>query len=175
VLLGQTDVPLSEEGIRQAAELGRRLAGERIDRVVSSGLRRALETAQRIAASLDLSVEIEERLNEITYGSWDGLSWEQIVQQDPAAANQKQRDWWAVTPAGGETARDFLDRVWGAWESILAHPSRRTVIVAHQGVNAVVSELSRVARQADKRGVDWERISRFEQSAGTFQEIELSG
>jgi broad specificity phosphatase PhoE len=175
VLLGQKDVSLSEEGRRQAIELGRQLEPEHIDRIISSSLKRALETAQLIASSLGLSVEIEERLNEISYGEWDGLTWEQIMQQDPAAANQKQRDWWAVTPAGGETAREFLDRVREAWESILAHPSRRTVIVAHQGVNAVVSELSRTLKQPGEGGVDWQRISGFEQSAGTFREIDLAG
>ena len=150
VLLGQYDASLSAEGRGQAQALADRLVHSRIERVVSSGLQRAVQTAEAIAERLGIELEQDARLNEISYGSWDGLSWEEINRGDPLTARRKLDDWWSVTPAGGEAQADFYERVLRAWEAIRDHPARATVVVAHCAVNAVLIELARrseVARQ----------------------------
>ena len=153
VLLGQYDTPLSAAGRRQAQTLADRLTHSGIERVVSSGLQRAVQTAEAIAERLSVGLEQDVRLNEISYGSWDGLSWEEINRGDPLPARRKLDDWWSVTPAGGEAQADFYQRVLRAWESIRDHPARVTVVVAHCAVNAVLIELagrSEVAQQGTR-------------------------
>ena len=53
---GISDISLSEEGLRQAEALGQRLAGEKIDAVYSSDLKRAVQTARTIASGRDLEI-----------------------------------------------------------------------------------------------------------------------
>ena len=116
-LLGQSDVDLTAEGIAQAEELAGRLSG--VERVVSSDLRRAARTAERIAVRAGVVVELDARLREISYGAWDGRPWEP-----------------GVEPV--ESFEAFQARVGEAWQDICASTARVTVMVAHQGVNAVI-------------------------------------
>ena len=138
-LLGQFDAPLTAEGFVQAQALAAQLAGCGAERLVSSDLRRAVQTATVLAARLDLSLETEPRLREISYGPWDGLTWAEIERLDPTGASRKLADWTSWTPPGGEPFEAFLARVRGARVSLAAAPARLTVVVAHRGVNAVLS------------------------------------
>ena len=67
---GRTDVPLEEEGRRQAAEVGERLAGHRFARVLVSPLARARETCA--LAGFARSAEVCEDLLEWDYGAYEG-------------------------------------------------------------------------------------------------------
>jgi broad specificity phosphatase PhoE len=168
VLLGQFDAALSDKGRGQALETARQLAGERIERVVSSTLQRARETARVLAERFGIGAEADSGLNEISYGCWDGLPWDQIERLYPRIAREKADDWWSATPPGGESAADFARRVERVWKSLLAHPARATVVVAHEAVNAVLLELARRQGGGDNREwqPDWRRISSFKQEPG---------
>lgn len=173
VLLGQFDAALSGEGSQQAQAVASELAAKGIERIVSSTLARAKETAAGIARRLSLQVETDERLNEISYGHWDGMRWEQIEQADPITAGKKLNDWWSATPSGGEPPADFVRRVKQAWLSLLDNPARTTVVVAHEAVNAVLVELSRQQPDCDNEiwQPDWKRISSFRQQPGAYHEM----
>jgi broad specificity phosphatase PhoE len=138
-LLGQCDVPLTTEGLAQAQALAAELAACGADRLVSSDLQRALQTATALAARLDLPLETDPRLREISYGSWDGLTWTEIECLDPTGAPRKLADWTSWTPPGGEPFDAFIARVRDARASLAASPARFTIVVAHRGVNAVLS------------------------------------
>ena len=170
ILLGQFDAALSAEGRQQAREIAQQLVSERIERVVSSALRRARETAEVLAECFRISAEADAALNEISYGRWDGLRWDQIERLDPQTARHKTADWWSATPAGGESAEEFARRVQQAWKSLLVHPAAATVIVAHEAVNAVLLDLA--GRQAggdnNEWQPDWRRISSFKQEPGSY-------
>jgi alpha-ribazole phosphatase len=170
VLLGQCDAALSAEGRQQAREMAQQLANQRIVRVVSSALLRARETAGFLAERLAISAATDGGLNEISYGWWDGLRWDQIEQLDPQTARQKVENWWSATPAGGESASGFARRVEQAWKSLLVHPARATVVVAHEAVNAVLLDLARQQVGGDNREwqPDWGGISNFKQDPGAY-------
>jgi len=158
-LLGQSDPPLIAAGMAQAQALAARFQNCGAERLISSPLRRSLETAGYIAASLRLPVEVEAQLAEITYGEWDGRYWEEIQKTDPDAAGRKLTDWNGFTPPGGESWGVFLARVEAAWESLRAAPARVTIVVAHRGVNAVLA--------AAASGRHWEELAGFEQDCGS--------
>ncbi len=72
LLLGRNDPELTDQGRAQAERLARTLADREIERVLTSPLRRARDTASPIAAACDAPVDVDERLIEIDYGEWEG-------------------------------------------------------------------------------------------------------
>lgn len=169
-LLGAADPPLTAEGRAESAELGRRLRGESIGRIVSSDLCRARQTAAIIAAELGLAVEVDPRLNEISYGAWDGLTWAEIESRFPEAAARKLSDWFRFTPEGAEPFADFFERVKHAWNSLAGTGPARTAIVAHRTVNAVLLAIASdpALSAGDLQGPAGERIYQFEQPHASF-------
>ena len=69
---GQSDIPLSELGHRQSEAAAEALAGASVDALYSSPLRRALETAQPIAARSNVPIATDPRLMEIDAGVFQG-------------------------------------------------------------------------------------------------------
>jgi len=180
VLLGQADPGLSENGLRQAAELAEAWRALQIERLVSSNLRRARETAMVVGRALGLDVELDVRLNEITYGSWDGRAWADIEAADPVTARRKIEDWWSATPDGGETGEAFYARVEEVWHSLRSRPERVIATVTHTAVNAVLLDLARRygGLAGDRAGdssaaPDWRGIQTFTQEPGSFRSIEV--
>lgn len=170
-LLGQCDVPLTAEGLAQARLLAATFATCGVERVLSSNLRRAIQTAECIAAGLGILVEIDDRLNEISYGDWDGRPWQEIEKADPEAARRKLQDWWTSTPPGGELFAEFLARVNAAWLSIQDSRARVSVVVAHHAVNAVLMTAAR--RTETGYGQRWKGLCDFQQEYGTFYKVVL--
>jgi broad specificity phosphatase PhoE len=99
---GKTDIPLTEEGQRQAIALGARLHAWPFGLVLSSPLQRALETC-RLAGYGD-RVEVRPDLVEWDYGRYEGLTSKQIMETDPTWSL------WRDGCPGGELAADVGHR-----------------------------------------------------------------
>lgn len=136
---GQVDVPLNATGREQAGRVARRLADSGIDRVVSSDLSRARQTAEPLAELLarrGAPDPIESALlREQSFGLVDGMSVDEIKRQHPAAWNE----WvgfdadWAFE--NGESTRRFHARVLqGLQELVRAHAGQTLAVVTHGGV-----------------------------------------
>ena len=100
---GRTDIPLTDEGRRQARVLGEALGEWSFGRVLSSPLERALETCR--LAGLGDRVETTEDLLEWDYGEYEGITTPQIRERRP--------DWylWRDGCPGGEQPGDVARRV----------------------------------------------------------------
>ena len=72
IMQGQTQGQLNDEGVRQAQQLRERLAGTSIDAVVSSDLKRAVDTARIVAGPHGLEVVTTPLLRERDWGSFTG-------------------------------------------------------------------------------------------------------
>ena len=137
LLHGATDVPLDALGLRQAHLIAERLATEvAADALLSSPLTRALTTARIIAARLGLTPEIRPELSEMDFGELEGLAVARIEAEHPELARRMyDLDDDDFAWPGGESRRDFHDRVLRAFQAILLdHPHRQVVVVAHGGV-----------------------------------------
>ena len=132
---GQLDPPLSDEGRRQAAQLGRRLAGRRFVGFYASDLKRAIETAQVIGEAVRIQPEPMAGLREIYLGQWEGLRTEDLADRFPDAwASWTEEPDWDLVP-GGEGSAAFEARVSGALDAIFArHPEGDVLVVTHGGV-----------------------------------------
>ena len=133
---GQSDVELSLLGLRQAAAIADALAEEQIDAIFASPLRRAMQTAEPIAARLGLTIQTDDRLKEIDAGIFQGLLWAEIESKFPDAA----RPWCEQLPdfviPGGESRRSLMIRGLAVFQSIRESPFRRVAVVSHGGILA---------------------------------------
>ncbi|MEA2628743.1 MAG: hypothetical protein QOJ10_1203 [Chloroflexota bacterium] len=132
---GQLDPPLSDEGRRQAARLGRRLAGRRFSGLYSSDLKRALETSRVIGRAVGIEPTPMEGLREIYLGEWEGLLTEELAVRYPEAwAGWTEEPDWDLVP-GGEGSAQFEARVKVALDSLFdRHQEGDVLAVTHGGV-----------------------------------------
>jgi broad specificity phosphatase PhoE len=132
VFSGHSDPGLTELGRRQAAAVGQRLAGEAVQRVVSSDLRRASETGKEIARALDVPHDSDPRLREMFYGEWEGKTQEEIVERDRDVWERLARPSADFRAPGGESVAEVRERVHSAYlEIVAAHAGEEAVLVAH--------------------------------------------
>jgi 2,3-bisphosphoglycerate-dependent phosphoglycerate mutase len=132
---GHGDPPLSAEGRRQAARVCARLAGEQVDAIYVTNLRRTAETAAPLAATRQLEPRVEPDLREVFLGAWEGGVYRQrVVEGDPLVVRLLDEQRWDVIP-GAESSEALTARVRGAVERIAgAHPDQRIAVFAHGGV-----------------------------------------
>ena len=137
---GQADPPLNGVGRVQARRTALELEAQRIDSLISSDLRRARDTAQIIAALLDLEVTLEPRLREVYLGDWQGLYSDDIRARWPEEMRRWIEEPLAARPPNGESIRELADRVLAAVNDIAARYSgRRVGIVAHELPIAIIT------------------------------------
>jgi broad specificity phosphatase PhoE len=129
---GHADPPLNRTGRAQAVDLSAALMAEQLSAVYSSPLRRALETAEVLAASHGLEPVPVDDLREVDVGSWSGLTRAEVEERFPAQFAR-----WLDYGQGwedGETYEEMTGRVVGAvLEIAAAHPDGQVLVVAHGG------------------------------------------
>lgn len=132
ILAGSTDVPLTEQGQREAAAAAEALAGQPLRHVCASPLRRAYDTAQAIARPHGLAVTVIEDFRERDWGEWEGRAF-------PATLGHPQ-------PPGGESLDAYLERIGRALDRFFALTGEGpAVVVAHGGVFHALCRLLKVA------------------------------
>ncbi|WP_020177657.1 histidine phosphatase family protein [Methylopila sp. M107] len=169
-LQGQTDIPLNAKGRDQADAVGRDLAKAFPDlsghAFIASPLSRAAETMRRVRAGLGLdpaAFGFDDRLREMTFGRWEGLTFDEIRAREPKAMKARDADRWGHRPPDGESYADVATRV-AALLSELAGP---TVLVSHGGVARVALALI--------GGGDREKLPRVHIQQGRAMVIENGG
>ena len=144
---GQVDISLNENGKLQSEKVADFLKDVSIDKVYSSSLLRAKETAEIIlqqhqGINLELELELNDGFKEIIHGAWEGKLETEIEQQFPG---ELQR--WRETPEqfqmpAGENFQAFWQRTVEVYESIieavLTDKLNTILIVAHGGTNQIL-------------------------------------
>jgi ribonuclease H / adenosylcobalamin/alpha-ribazole phosphatase len=125
---GRSDPPLTEVGVRQAAAAAKRLASAGIDAIVSSPLRRAVRTAEEVAAVTGVPVTADEGFRETDFGAWEGLTFAEVRERWPSEVTTWLAD-PSVAPPGGESFTQVSERVTAALHRILAERAHQTVLV----------------------------------------------
>jgi alpha-ribazole phosphatase len=136
---GHSESDLTTLGRRQAKALGRRLRHDQIDGVYASDLQRALETARIILEQRALEVFIEPRLREMSFGEWEGLTFDEIRSGWPDHHHLMHTIGDGFHAPGGEPFTETKRRVVEAVEEIVARHNGETVlVVAHGGTLQII-------------------------------------
>ncbi len=130
--MGQQDIPLNVEGLRQAAALADELRGQHFDALVSSDLLRARQTAETLATALGLTLRLDPRLREVNLGTWQGETHADIQARFPVQWAERYANPPDFRPPGGETMTEMAARAYPAMDEIAAaHPAGCVLLVSH--------------------------------------------
>lgn len=127
------DVELAEEGRRQAELVAHRIGSWGIEKIYSSDLIRARQTAEIVNARLGVPLEIVGALREIEFGAMHGLTEEEIADRfGDFKREQLQMELDLHYPGpGGENIADLLERVVPALKAIAQGPERAVAVATH--------------------------------------------
>lgn len=165
-ITGQTDIPMSALGERQAEALANRLADRHLDSVVSSDLQRASRMAQRIAEQHGIPLQLDPDLREISMGSWEGAIFEDIRAREPELLLRSRDDPFTFAPPGGETILQVRARLVAAlarWHA--AYPDGTVLWVTHGGCIGILL--------CHLLGVDLRRRWQFRKDNAALSEIDV--
>ena len=103
--------------------------------IASSPLSRCLDFAQQLSKKLKIGYSVDDRFKEIGFGTWEGLTPDEIIANDIDALKQFYKDPIRNRPEGAEPLESFSSRVWDAYEDISRkHVNEKVLIVGHAGV-----------------------------------------
>ena len=124
-LQGQTDIPLNNNGKEQAKEAAKEIANLKIDRIISSDLLRAKETAEIINKKIGAEISFDKRLREVNYGDFEGRLIETIKDEDWNVFNQNPEK------KNGESRKQVYERVKKFLQEI--KEDENVLVVTHGG------------------------------------------
>jgi broad specificity phosphatase PhoE len=133
---GWADPPLTTHGRAQARALGRRIRGEAIDAVYSSDLRRAADTAAVAIRHTSLQprdVVTDPSLREASFGEWQGLTFAEARQRDPASAEALIKRSIDFRAPGGESISEVHERLSVFQRRLHAAHDGATILVVASG------------------------------------------
>jgi len=133
IVQGQSDVPLNDTGLAQAARLAERLKTVRFDAVYSSDLSRAMRTARIVAPGCE---PIPTRaLREWDLGDWVGRPLDEVKRLYPDEVDGFLHDREELRITGGESKREAYGRVCRFLDELAERESgKRLLLVTHCGV-----------------------------------------
>ena len=165
---GSLDLALSNRGVQHAHSVAKALSEKSLAAIYTSPRRRCTEAAAVLAEGRACPVETVEDLRELTFGEFEGRTYDEIAAQYPDVYRQ-----WMETPTethfpGGECFSDMCARVLCSARRLREqHEGDSIAIVAHGGVNRIVL--------ADAVGMDMAHIFRIGQGYGTLNLIRYFG
>lgn len=136
---GATDAPLTELGLAQAEETGRKIveAGIQADEILYSPLSRAADTAAVISRITGIPAKPEPRLKEQCFGKWEGMP-------NGTEEFKKAKQSFLCRYEGGESMFQMAQRIYNLLDEIRGEAHRKTVIlVAHNGISRVIESYFR--------------------------------
>jgi broad specificity phosphatase PhoE len=142
-LQGQRDIPLNAKGRGQARTAGEilRLHAPHFAKLDywASPLLRTRETMEiaRNALGLNAPYKTDDRLKELAFGQWEGLTWPEVKAKTPGLALSREQDKWHTSPPEGENYVRVCARV----QDFLTLLKHESVVVAHGGIGRVLFHL----------------------------------
>ena len=127
---GISDIALNEQGVGQANRLAQALRDEPIEAILSSPLKRAVQTAEAVNRFHSLAIEKDGNLSELHQGDFEGRTFPEIMATHADFLRQWAADPASVTMPGGESLAMLQKRSWQTVERIVA-TGKNTLIVSH--------------------------------------------
>jgi probable phosphoglycerate mutase len=132
---GLSDIDLTAVGRRQARDLATWSRGQAFNAVVSSPVRRAVETAAPSAAALGMQLQLVEDLREVDFGVAEGRTVEELLDVDPDMVHRFRANPVAHPFPGAESPEAAGHRSAAALRAVAdRYPGGRVLVVAHNTV-----------------------------------------
>ncbi|MFH8340803.1 bifunctional RNase H/acid phosphatase [Streptomyces sp. AM6-12] len=162
---GGTNPPLSDAGREQAHRVAAALASRgTVQAILASPLARTRETAEIVAARLNLDVVLEDGLRETDFGAWEGLTFGEVRDRYPDDLNAWLADPAARPTGGGESFAEVAARIAVTKDELVtAHAGRTVLLVTH------VTPIKTLVRLA--LGAPPESLFRMELSAASLSAV----
>lgn len=126
-------------GIQQVVSLSKRLKDIKFDKIYSSDLTRAIQTAEIVSKYLDLEINVDKRLREYDPGEVDPSSEKWIQKYKELLRSGMSK--YNIRPFGGENIWDLIKRVKSFFEH-LEKENGIVAIVSHSGFNQAFINLA---------------------------------
>ena len=144
VYSGRSDEPLNKHGLEQAHQAAELVSLQSIDRIISSPLARAGQTATVVAAANNLKVSFDPAFNEMIFGPWEGLSEARVKQQYPLEWTLWNSQPQELKLRGRETLEQLQARVIAGMRHVEAETKAEgkgnsILVVSHVAVIRVVA------------------------------------
>jgi broad specificity phosphatase PhoE len=136
---GRSDPGLSTRGRAHSLELLERFKHQPISNIYTSTLKRSFETAQPIADFLNLPVQKQPELDEMSFGIWEGKIFTDIDQLGRKEWEEFRANRFTYRKHGGENYTDVVTRLKPFVERILRiHAGKEILIVGHRAANRML-------------------------------------
>ena len=126
---GSLDVPLSERGSNEVAEVIEQLYGREIETVYAPTTQPSEQSGRAIAKGLGVKFRKMERMQNLNQGLWQGLSVEEVRRKQPKVYKQWQEQPENVCPPEGEMINEAADRVRASMTKLLKRHKQGAVAV----------------------------------------------
>lgn len=123
-------IGISKEGRKQIKNTIPFLKSKNIQIIFSSPFKRCLQTAMELKKFLKVSLITDERLKEVNYGKWQGLTSEEVKEKFPEIYKARGNDPVNIPPSEGETLLEMQRRVIKAIEEIIS-TNKNTLVITH--------------------------------------------
>lgn len=135
---GWSNYPLTDEGIKQSLKLAEKLKADKCnaEKICSSDLLRAKQTAAILAKHLNLKIEYNQGFREVNNGDLAGMNNDLADKLYPGLF-WKNLEWERQYP-NGESPRQFYERVKSAWNNLIKTDYKSIILVTHGGVINVI-------------------------------------
>ncbi len=180
IMAGQVDVDLSERGWQQAEAAAEFLAGQGIEVIYSSDLKRAYNTASAVAEKIGLPIIKSEKLREVFLGDFEGVKMEKLaVEYGESFGRYWTTDFGIYSFPNGETTLEAGERFYREVERIAnAEIGKRILVAAHAGVIrsfwGIMKNIPRAELGSAYPFSSNASVSRVEYDGGRFFEVSYS-
>lgn len=162
---GKTDLPLTDRGHCQAAEVASYLKEASIDSIIISELKRAKQTAEHIRSPQLHRYHSDPRLNEMDFGDWEMQHYSEIAARYPEEWDTWINNGLHASPTHGESFEHFATRVQAVADTLRQQDTTNTqLIVAHKGVLGLIT--------AHWLGLPVEAMWQFPYQHGSYSVVE---
>ncbi|NLC66807.1 MAG: histidine phosphatase family protein [Clostridium sp.] len=143
---GWKNSPLTEKGVLDGKKLNEIVKEKKIDKIYTSPLKRAYETATYAKGDKDIDLIVLDELREINMGSWEGRTIKDIKKVESENYYNYWNDPFKFIENSGESFKSFLDRAESALDIITNNSKKdENILVVTHGVTlkAIISKITR--------------------------------
>lgn len=138
IFRGTKDIPLNEKGLNQAELAGLYFKDRGINRIFSSPLKRAFQTAQAVSKATGIEIEVIDEFTDINFGIWEGLTVEEVKKIYASDFDLWRRSPERLCVDGGETLDMVRDRISKGIKTINTRDDESILIVTHRVICKVI-------------------------------------